>query len=347
MISGNRLIYPIFLPHAGCPFRCVYCNQQLVTGEKDKFSAADLLDQFEKQIKIHLKRAQTASSVGEIAFYGGTFTALPRDVMGILLTTTAQWVERSVFSGIRFSTRPDCLSAEVVDLLSGYPIRTVELGVQSLVDDVLDRSRRGYNAATVEEAARRVRERGWRLGIQLMPALPGDSEENFRKSIERTVEIGPEFVRLYPTIVLEKTELASRYRQGRYQPLTLEEAVSWCANALETLAEAEIRVIRMGLHADRALLEPGRIIAGPYHPAFGYLVKSARWKNRVDRRMEMEKAGCNGRELVLEVPAHLRSEVIGHRCSNLEHWRRKWGIRDVKVVNVPGDSGFEFSLYWK
>lgn len=335
------MIYPVFLPHAGCPFQCVYCNQRVsVTcagGESD-------LAQFVRSsLAGYADQVRSSGLPGEIAFYGGTFTALPYGLVEEILTAASGFVRRSIFTGVRFSTRPDCLDPAVVEMLSKYPVRTVELGVQSLSDDVLEKSRRGYRAQIVFEAAKRVKLAGWKLGVQLMAGLPGDSRETFMQSMRRALETGADFLRIYPALVLEGTALADSYRKGLYAPLSLDEAVAWLAPAYDLALKARVPVIRMGLHADPALEKPGVVLAGPYHPAFGSLVKSRWWRDKIDGRLAaLDK--FPGSDMIISVAPNQVSDTIGNRKSNLLHWKTRWGI-SAKVVGEADMTGIEIA--WK
>ena len=328
---SKQTIYPIFLPHAGCPFQCVYCNQNSVTsGHRARLPAAALMEHFEQKFAALLEQINGAGSPGEIAFYGGTFTAISNAELRHILDTVSPWVERGVFTGIRFSTRPDCMGREVRSLLADYPVKTVELGVQTLCDQVLNESRRGYSSEKIKEAADSIQKMGWQLGIQLMPGLPGDNRSRFIDSVRRTIELSPGFVRLYPTIVLNKTVLADWYQRGIYQPLSLDEAVDWCTAAYEMFLQAEIGIARMGLHADPELETPGNILAGPYHPAFGYLVKVRWWRRQVDRRLADYRRG-EKRSLLLRIPQRFISEALGPQKANIYYWLKKWQFDEVKV----------------
>lgn len=331
-----RTIYPIFLPHAGCPFQCVYCNQNSVIS--DRLSGSSIRDYLHGRLDVFRDHAskQTATP-GELAFYGGTFTAIAADVMRFVLDTASLWVERGVFSGIRFSTRPDRLGPEIRCILADYPVRTIELGVQSLVDSVLLASGRGYRAAAVSDAVASVRAMGWELGIQLMLGLPGDQREKFLASVFAAIDLKPDFVRLYPTLVLPGTVLADRHAAGRYRPLTIDEAVAWCTEAYEAFVEADIPVVRMGLHADPALQKPGAVAAGPYHPAFGYLVKVNWWRRQVDRFLAAADR-TSGKRLLLRAPARYISEVHGPARGNINHWLTHWHLAEVQVKGEPGDT---------
>jgi histone acetyltransferase (RNA polymerase elongator complex component) len=334
-MSPRKIIYPVFLPHAGCPFQCIYCNQRTVVSCDP--GTTGILDKVEADLTAYAERIGGTGIPGEIAFFGGTFSALEPALIESILAAASVHVERGIFTGIRFSTRPDCLGIEVMDLLSRFPVRTVELGVQSLSNHVLQRSLRGYCATSVHDSAKRVRNAGWDLGIQLMAGLPGDTQGTFLESVRKAIEIGPDFLRIYPTLVLEGTALADSYRKMSYTPLSLDEAVTWVAPAYAAALGAGIPVIRMGLHADPLLEKSGVVLAGPYHPAFGHMVKSRCWRDRMDEEFALF-APIGGAEVILRVPPNRVSEAIGHGRSNLRYWKSRWGI-NVKVskdTNLAG-----------
>ncbi len=335
------MIYPVFLPHAGCPFQCVYCNQRVSVSYVNRESS--IAEFVRSRLADYAGQVRRSGLPGEIAFYGGTFTALPCGLVEEILAAASVFVKQGIFTGVRFSTRPDCMDIHVVEILSRYPVRTVELGVQSLSDSVLEKSGRGYRAESVFEAAKRIKREGWELGVQLMAGLPGDNREIFMLSMQRAIEIGADFLRIYPTLVLEGTALADSFRQGLYSPLSLDEAVTWIAPAYDLAVRASVPVIRMGLHADPALEKPGVILAGPYHPAFGSLVKSRWWRDRIDERLAAIEE-LPGDEMIVHVAPNLVSDAIGHRKSNLLHWKSRWDV-SAKVVGDAGLTGIEIS--WK
>lgn len=324
----KKTIYPIFLPHAGCPFQCIYCNQHAVTGTS--LSGHGILSEANLRLELFAGQVRNSHHPGEIAFYGGTFTALPEWLLRSILGLAGRFVEEGLFTGIRFSTRPDCLDRNICDILSGYPVTTVELGVQSLIGSVLDASRRGYSPECVRSAAARVRQHGWALGIQLMAGLPEDSAALFLESVWKTVVIRPDFVRIYPTLVLNGTRLADMYRSGRFRPLDLDEALEWVVPAYDLLVSASVPVTRMGLHADASLESPDVVLAGPYHPAFGYLVRCRWWRNRVDAAMESLGVSAPDEVLVRAAPNHV-SELLGQGKVNIEYWKSKWKLRNISV----------------
>jgi histone acetyltransferase (RNA polymerase elongator complex component) len=326
----------------------VYCNQRASTstgvGGPEREGS---LDYIHERITRLASEARRLGIPGELAFYGGTFTALPLEWLEALLHGALPFIEEGLFSGIRFSTRPDAMSPAICEMLGGYPIRTVELGVQSLSDEVLRRSRRGYTAQTVVAATRLVRERGWNLGLQLMLGLPGDSRERFLESVTGVVALAPDFVRIYPTIVLTDTVLAHWLAAGRYRPLSLDEAVEWCAMAYDRFFEEGILVIRMGLHPDPELLTPGVIVGGPFHPAFGYLVKVRWWRTRVDGWCIGRNRAFQGERIVLRVAREVVSEVLGPSRENTSHWQNLWGCDGIDIVPMANWSPARLEAFTK
>ena len=211
----------------------------------------------------------------EVAFYGGTFTGLPKEQMTGLLKAVSPYIKNRFISSIRVSTRPDFFDEERLEILQASHVSTVELGVQSLDDDVLRVAQRGHTAGDVIRAVQMLKRRGFKVGIQLMPGLPGDSEETFLATIDKVIDLGPDMARVYPALVIEGTGLARMYQEGGYRPLTLKKGVDLCAQGVARLEANGIPVIRIGLMSSPSLLKEGRVVSGPWHPAFGFLVRTA------------------------------------------------------------------------
>jgi histone acetyltransferase (RNA polymerase elongator complex component) len=255
-------ILPIFIPHLGCPNNCVYCNQKSIT-------KSDLPNLKETKILIDNFCRRNAGIEKEIAFFGGTFTNLSQpDQQQFFDLIKPQLNDKT---SIRISTRPDAISENILDFCQQNGVQTIELGIQSFDNEVLSATKRNYTSETVFHSCQLIQKKGFRLGIQLMPGLPGFSKKSLEISIYSTLQIKPDYVRIYPTIVLKGTELATWYEFGLYPPLSLEEAVSISAEMLRVFTIADIKVIKIGLHSD---IEADQIIAGPYHQAFGELVRS-------------------------------------------------------------------------
>ena len=331
-------VYPVFLPHVGCPFRCIYCNQYLVTGARP---SGEILASIKRDLENLANRAKESQKPGEVAFYGGTFASLPILMREDLLRAAARWVKKGIFTGIRFSTRPDTISPEFMEELDRYPVSTVELGVQSLSDDVLRKARRGYLAASVEKALELLRTRSWKVGFQLMVGLPGDGKSHFLYSISETIRLRPDFVRIYPTLVLKETVLEDWYKRGLYKPIDLETAIELCAEAYDMLLKAGIPVIRMGLQASPELEKPTMVVSGPYHPAFGYLVRVRWWQKSIDRLLTMQERKI-GSGLRLVVPKRQISEVVGPARRNLEYLKQKWHLSSIEILGADNLSNETF-----
>ena len=209
-------------------------------------------------------------------------------------------------------------------------VKTVELGAQSLSDRVLAASARGHSSEDTHVATLRLKKQGFEVGLQLMPGLPGDSRETFLKTVDRSIALGPSFVRLYPTVVLSATPLERLYRSGRYQPLSLKQAVEWCKESKKRFDSAGIPVIRMGLQATSALEKPSRILSGPYHPAFGQLVKSSIWDEKISPALR--RASQQSSHLVIYAPSHQLADIRGHRNSNINGWLKELKLTSLETV---------------
>jgi histone acetyltransferase (RNA polymerase elongator complex component) len=320
-------IVPFFIPHQGCPHRCVYCDQRTVTGRGEALpTAATLL------ATVAEYRRTSGGGALEVAFYGGTFTALSRQEQESLLRPLQPLLTAGEVASVRVSTRPDAISADGVALLAEHGVGLVELGVQSLTDPVLARSGRGYDAAAVERAFAVLRAAGLSVGAQLMPGLPGDSRATVQATMTRIVGLEPALLRIYPTLVLAGTHLAELYQEGDYRPLTLAEAVDLCKEMVHTAAIAGIPVVRVGLQPTTELAAPGAVVAGPFHPAFRQLVEGERWFDLLTRLA----AGFPPEgTLTIRCPAGRESDVAGHRRHNLQRLAALHGRRVTAVTADP------------
>jgi histone acetyltransferase (RNA polymerase elongator complex component) len=323
--AGRRrpLVIPVFLPHAGCPHRCVFCNQHAVTATRETWPSER---QVRERIDAYLAWGSPERARGEIAFYGGNALGLDSAQLDRLLAIARPYVDAGRVAGLRLSTRPDTVTPERLDALSGTPVRTIEVGVQSLDDRVLRRSGRGHSAQTAVEAVRRLRARGFRVGVQLMLGLPGDHGGAALETAQRVVSLQPDFVRLYPTLVLGGSPLADRYARGRYRPLSLEEAVALTQRLYVRFTRHGIPVIRMGLPPGDGLNAPGALVAGPHHPAFGELVLSACFRDMALAALSgaMRRPG---RTCQLRVHPRSESRLRGCRNANLPLLERAAGGR--------------------
>jgi histone acetyltransferase (RNA polymerase elongator complex component) len=331
-MTNPPLIIPIFIPHAGCPRRCVFCNQGVVTGCKpESVSAADIRDQVQAFLKFRNPRRNGRV---QIAFFGGNFLGQDPEVSSELLEAAAHLVAEGWVDGIRFSTRPDTVSRRQLEALKPFPVQTVELGVQSMNDQVLRLSQRGHTAEETRTAVRLLQEAGYEVGLQIMIGLPGDDETRLMETGRSVAELSPDFVRIYPTLVLAGSRLAAWYKEGTYQPLAIDEAVRQAMNLLHLFRRHSIPVIRMGLQHSSDLADGRTVLAGPYHPAFGHMVHSASFMAAVLAALHRNAAGL-GTELRLTVHPRSVSRMRGLRNANCKQLIQALGIEAVQVIEDP------------
>lgn len=269
MKKGN---ISIFVPHQGCPCACSFCNQKTITGQEKLPDADDVKKAV--QTALHKKEYDY-----EIAFFGGSFTAIDRDYMLTLLTAAYPYVESGQVKGIRISTRPDCIDAEILDILKKYGVTSIELGAQSMDDEVLIANRRGHTAQDVIEASKLIQSYGFELGLQMMTGLYKDTEQKAIDTAKRIIELAPDTVRIYPTVVLKGTYLSELYLTEEYTPLNADDSAELCAQLVPMFEKANIKIIRLGLHSSRDIKD--NMLAGGFHDSFGELVKSRIMVNKI------------------------------------------------------------------
>lgn len=332
----SRVTVPFFISHQGCPHTCVFCDQRTISG-----SAGLLPDSEEISAKIRAWKLTAGTRPLEVAFFGGTFTALPPHVQDRLLAPVQPFLASGAITSIRISTRPDALDAHTVSRLAAQGVRTIEVGVQSMDDDVLAASGRGHDASASAAALACIKAAGLFAGAQLMPGLPGDTPAISRDSLRQVIAAGADFVRLYPALVLSGTELDRRYRAGAYQPLTVEAGVAVCKVLLHTALLADIPVVRIGLQADEGL-NPDSVLAGCWHPALGQLVRSELF---FDLLVRLAASGSGvSRRLILSCHPSRVSDLVGHERKNVT----RLGSLGISVDRILPDvslSGFECGVF--
>ena len=271
----------VFIPHIGCPHRCSFCDQRSISGAAHAPTAKEVRELLEEQAKHLSNIGMTA----EIAFFGGSFTAIPQKYMVSLLECAKSAVERfpAVYTGIRCSTRPDCIDEDIISQLKHYGMTAVELGAQSMSDEVLSANERGHSAEDVRRAARLIRESGISLGLQMMTGLYKDSEDAVRLTCREFIEMKPDTVRIYPTVILKGTRLGELFESGEYKSFGFEQTVDLCAGLLREFTAAGIKVIRMGLHASQEVERD--MLGGVYHPAFREIVESRLFLNGMKEKL--------------------------------------------------------------
>lgn len=309
----------MFIPHSGCPHRCIYCNQKAVTGIRESMPGAGDLNAI---VEHWLQYRRSDRGFTEISFYGGNFLGLDNISLQRLLDEASRWVKSGEVDGIRFSTRPDTVDRDRLNMLCRYPVSTVEIGVQSMNDRVLGRIKRGHSAADSSAAAGMLKKAGYRVGCQIMTGLPGENEKNAIDSALAVAELKPDFVRIYPLVVLAGSVLGAEYRAGRFKPLCLSECVKLSAALYRIFRRNRIPVIRIGLQASNELNAEGTILAGPYHPALGHIVLS---RIMLEHAQEALDAAPNLPETVgIRVHPTAESRMRGIRNANLRELENKY-----------------------
>ena len=301
----------LFVPDEGCPHRCSFCNQKTISGKTKRLTVEDI----DSAVETALESADC--NKGEIAFFGGSFTAIDREYMITLLKRAKMYIDKGLFAGIRISTRPDCISREILDILKFYGVTSIELGCQSMSDEVLKLNNRGHSSVDVIKSAKLIKEYGFEFGVQMMTGLYGDSRFTAIKTAEKLIALSPDTARIYPTVVLENTELERLYRVGEYTPQTVDEAADICSELLLMFNNADIRVIRVGLHSG-GNVEEG-YVAGAYHPAFREICESRIYLRKV--LDEIKRQNIKEGEITVTVGNSFVSMMSGQKKANTEKLR--------------------------
>lgn len=316
----------LFVPHLGCPHTCIFCNQKTISGCTKPIAKEDIVS-----------ACETASACphdmdsSEIAFFGGSFTAIDRETMLSCLETAAPYVGTQ-FKGIRISTRPDCIDEEVLTILKEHGVTAIELGAQSMNADILEKNERGHTPEATYKAAELIRSFGFSLGLQMMTGLYGSTPEDDIYTAECFIKMKPDTVRIYPTVVLENTRLAELYREGVYTPYGFDETVELCAGLLKKFTDEGIRVIRLGLHSG-GNVEEG-FVAGVYHPAFRELCEALIFRREAEKALAELPSGAYR----LYVPKGCTSKMTGQKKSNILFFAEKG--YDISVEENEDIEGF-------
>lgn len=298
----------LFVPHNGCPNQCSFCNQRAISGHRNQVETSDV----DKAVQIALENPE--SKGGEIAFFGGSFTAIERETMVSLLSAAYRYVENGSFKGIRISTRSDAVDEKICEILKTYGVAAVELGAQSLDDRVLMLNKRGHTADDIAKATKLLQKNGFETGLQMMTGLYGSTDEDSIETARKIIGLNPDTVRIYPTVVLENTELCELYRKGEYHPQGVEEAAELCAELLQMFEEAGIKVIRTGLHSGGDV--EGEFVAGAYHPAFKEICESKIYLRKVTELIRENKIPEG--KIEIRVSPKAVSQMTGQKKANIE-----------------------------
>ncbi len=326
-MSAKHSNISIFVPHIGCPNKCSFCDQRHITGIFKAPRQSDVV----RVVNQAKTGKHFCSETAEIAFFGGSFTAINRGYMLDLLATASRFVEDGTVTGIRISTRPDAIDREILSVLKENHVTAIELGAQSMNNRVLRMNNRGHTAKDVKTAATMIREEGFELGLQMMTGLYGDHDRSAVETAMKLIALQPATVRIYPTIVLKDTDLAALYADHIYQPQTLNEAVNLAAELYDMFTRAGIRVIRLGLHS----IEEKAYIAGPWHPAFSEICQSQIMLNRVLSVLHQP-----GRYLIRVGKSDV-SKMIGQSRKNMIFLKSKGYDCRVAACDTLGNLAFE------
>lgn len=314
---------PIFVPHRGCPHDCVFCNQKRITGASSGVTEADVKNAIEECLKTIKKTDRYV----EVAFFGGSFTGIPIEEQTELLQAAYEYVKSGRVDGIRLSTRPDYITEEILDNLLKYGVTTIELGVQSMDDEVLLKSNRGHTKEDVIKAVELIRRYPFTLGLQMMTGLPGDTDEKSIQTANEIIALKPDIVRIYPTLTIKDTRLEEMLKAGEYTPQRLDEAVDLCARLVTMFKKHNITVIRVGLQSTHEISEGGEsVVAGPLHSAFGELVES---KIYLDIILDALKSVESKRAKVYVNQKEI-SKATGNKKTNIAKIKELTGI-DIKI----------------
>ena len=309
---------PVFIPEEACPNQCVFCNQHRIAGAE----CAPSVEEVMRKINAHLLTIPAEGEV-EIGFFGGNFTGIPLAEQQAYLGSVQGFIDSGRVQGIRLSTRPDYITPEILNFLKQFHVTSIELGAQSLDDEVLKLAGRGHTANQVAIASQLIRDHGFNLGLQMMIGLPGDTPEKSMHTAKEIIRLGAVSTRIYPTLVIKNTELEQLYLDGKYTPLTLSEAIEQVADIVPLFVDADVKILRIGLHPSEGLLDRSSLVAGPFEVAFGEMVFSRIWNSKLSNVVYP-----NGKrnQLIITVANGMRNPAIGYKAINknllLESFRK-------------------------
>ena len=312
----KEYIIPIFVPHLGCPNDCTFCNQKKISGQTKNVKAEDV----KNTIEYYLNNFKDDNKYIEVAFFGGSFTGIDVDKQKELLSVAYEYIKNKKIDSIRISTRPDYINKEILKMLKSYGVKTIELGVQSTNDYILNKSKRGHTFEDVKKASKLIRKNGFILGHQMMVGLPESTRQDEINTAKDLIKLKPKIVRIYPVLVIKGTQLEKDYESGEYTPLTVEQAVETAKDLLVLFNKKKINVIRIGLQNTNEITNPNskksQVVAGPYHPAFRQLVESRLWYDNIAN--EIKKVNSNVTHIQIDVNPSDINNAVGHKRINIE-----------------------------
>ncbi len=325
--KDKPLVIPVFIPHSGCPHQCAFCNQSIITSKKqplpDKASIHGIIQQY---LRFKGKRRSV-----ELAFFGGNFLGLEPQIIEHLLQWISPYILERKIDAVRFSTRPDTISKQRLDLIQSFPVSMVELGVQSMNDKVLLASKRGHTAKETQAAIPLLKKHGYRTGVQVMVGLPKDNKVSLMESTRKLAALLPDAARIYPLLVLKNSLIEHWYRDGKYTPLSLEESVRLAGQMVNIFTENKVKVIRVGLQSSDGMDDPSMVVAGPWHPAFGHLVFSRIMFEKACARIDRYCRSHSVCRLWLRVHPSSESRLRGDKNENMEQFRLRYPDLDISI----------------
>ena len=344
----KEYIIPIFVPHLGCPNNCTFCNQKKISGQTKMVTAKDV----KETIEYYLKNFKDSHKYVEVAFFGGSFTAIEKEKQVELLEAVQEYIENKKVYSIRISTRPDAIDKEILKRMKKYHVKTIELGVQSTNNYILSRCKRGHTGEDVKKASKLIRRYGFILGHQMMVGLPESTKQDEVNTAKELIKLKPKIVRIYPVLVIKDTELAKEYENGEYTPLTVGQAVERCKEIVNLFNTNKINVIRIGLQNTEEISDPktekSSVVAGPYHPAFRQLVESSMWYDVIVN--EIKKINDKVKKVKIKANDININNIIGHKKENIMKFKEVYNVdiiieKDDKIK--PGKFKLEILEFYK
>ena len=324
----DKYIIPIFVPHLGCPNDCIFCNQKSISGQKKNLTK----EEAKKQIDSFLENLKDKKEEKEIAFFGGSFTGIEEEKQNELLELANEYIKKGEVKSIRISTRPDYIDKKILKRLKKYHVKTIELGVQSASDYILDRAERGHSFEDVKKASKLIRRYGFVLGHQMMVGLPESTRKDEINTAKELIKLKPKIVRIYPVLVVKGTKLEKEYKDGKYEPLSVVQAVEICKELVRMFADKKIEIIRVGLQNTDEISDPknekSEVVAGPYHPSFRQLLESSLWCDSIVDKIK--KLNVKVKEVEVTINPIDVNNVVGHKKENIKKLKDTYDV-DLKI----------------
>ena len=322
----KEYIIPIFVPHLGCPHACIFCNKRKISVEQKNVRADDV----RKTIEYYLNNFKDDNKLVEVAFFGGSFTAIDKELQKELLEAANEYIQKGLVNGIRISTRPDAINKEILKMLKKYNVKTIELVVQSANNYILQKAERGHTFEDVKNASKLINRFGFILGHQMMVGLPESTTLDEINTAKALIKLKPKIVRIYPVLVIKGTKLEEEYNNGNYEPLSVVQAVERSKEVANLFNKKKIKVIRIGLQNTDEICEPGsktsQVVAGPYHPAFRQLVEAGMWYDVIVAKIK--KFNTKVKQVEIKANPEDVNNIIGHKKENIEK------LKDIYEVDV-------------